>query len=111
MTKLSEIPRPTIGRIVLYMLAGQDAEEINRRRGHATANLSAHRERSDGSQIHAGNSVAAGDVYPLVITRVWGLDVTSAVNGQVLLDGNDTFWATSVTAGDGPRHFTWPQRS
>lgn len=101
---------PTVGRIVLYSLSAQDAEEINRRRGHASANLKEHRERSDGSQIHTGNSVAGGDIYPLIITRVWGPDPTSAVNGQLMLDGNDTYWVTSTTAGEGPRRFAWPTR-
>lgn len=61
--------------------------------------------------IHSGNTVDEGDVYPLVITRVCGNEPSSAVNGQVLLDGNDTYWATSVSVGEGTRHFQWPTRS
>lgn len=53
----------------------------------------------DGSQIYMGIGVSAGDVFPMVITRVWGQPATSlsAVNGQVVLDGNDTYWPTSIT--------------
>lgn len=102
---------PTIGRIVHYTLCEQDAEAINRRRADAARNLAAHRERADGSIVHSGNPVKAGDVYPLVITRVWDDTPESAVNGQVLLDGNDTFWATSVSHGEGERHFQWPTRA
>ena len=101
----------TIGRIVHYTLSEHDAEQINRRRAHAQSHLAEHIERSDGSVIHVGNGVQEGDVYPLVITRVWGTHEGAAVNGQVLLDGNDLFWATSVTEGKGPRHFAWPTRS
>ena len=102
---------PTIGRIVHYTLSEQDAEAINRRRADAMRNMPQHQERADGSQIHVGNSVAAGDVYPLVITRAWGDTPESAVNGQVLLDGNDTYWATSVSVGEGERRFAWPSRA
>jgi hypothetical protein len=97
---------PTIGRIVHYTLSEQDAEQINERRGPA-------RSAALGGdvQMHHGNYVQARDVYPMVITRVWGDQPDSEVNGQVLLDGNDTLWATSVTAGEGERHFVWPQRA
>lgn len=88
---------PTIGRIVHYMLNSQDAEQINRRRTTSAAI----RERIEadkwplGAQAHMGNAVEAGQVYPMLIVRVCGDDPVSAVNGQVFLDGNDIFWATS----------------
>lgn len=84
---------PTIGRIVHYRLCEQDANQINKRRADATA-----------------NPVAQGDVYPLVITRVWGATDGSAVNGQVLLDGTDSLWVTSVSEGDGERNWFVPPR-
>lgn len=87
--------KPSIGRIVHYTVTSQDAVAISRRRA---------------TQIHTGNEVVVERVYPMIITRVWGDEPTSAVNGQVLLDGNDAHWVTSVTAGDGPGRFTWPQR-
>ena len=116
---------PSIGRIVHYRLSGDDAAQINRRRttgasiaermkpasvmtGTGTTEVAAW---PTGAQAHIGNSVAEGDTFPLLITKVWGSDPTSAVNGQVLLDGNDVFWATSRTVGDQPGTFSWPVRA
>jgi hypothetical protein len=102
--------KPSLGRIVHYTLSEQDADAINHFRENATAHLQHHRDRKDGSQVHIGNEVQAGEVYPMVITRVWGDTPSSAINGQVQLDGNDLYWATSVQCGDGPRTFAWPAR-
>lgn len=120
---------PTVGRIVLYKLSEQNAGEINRRRTtgksiaerlkwgsagrHAEA-IPANTEDGSlrawpaGAQAHIGNNAEAGQVYPMVICRIWGSTPESAVNGQVLLDGNDTFWATSTTCGDGEGQWQWP---
>lgn len=100
---------PTIGRIVQYRLSDQDAEAINRRRKDAQLN----RRNiiiNGGEQVHVGNNVQAGDVFPMLITRVWDVDHAESVlvNGQVLLDGNDTYWATSVGEGAGERQYQWP---
>lgn len=103
---------PTVGRIVHYTLSEQDADAINRRRKDAANNATAIREDATGYIAHTGNQVEAGQVYPLVITRVWGDQPGSAVNGQVLLDGNDTFWATSTSLGEvgDQRKYVWPPR-
>jgi hypothetical protein len=87
--------KPSIGRIVHYTLSQLDADEINRR-------------RTDSPQ--AGNHALEGDVCPAVIVRIFGATPESAVNLQVLLDGNDQFWATSRTLGEGPFHWAWPER-
>ena len=87
---------PSIGRIVCYRLSADDVAQINRRR--------------PTFQAYIGNSVAEGDTFPMLITRVWGSTAESAVNGQVFLDGTDVFWATSVVVGEGPRTFSWPSR-
>jgi len=92
---------PTPGRIVEYTLTEQDVDQITRRRHDAMHSDIA--EQKSGAQVHVGNAVQAGDTYPLVITRTWGSAEGSAVNGQVLLDGNDTLWVTSVSQGDGDR--------
>jgi len=84
---------PTIGRIVHYRLDAHDAARITHRRTEAGI---------------PGNAVQPGDTYPLIITRVWGGG--SGVNGQVLLDGPDTLWVTSVTEGEGIRTWSWPMR-
>ena len=100
---------PTIGRIVLYTLSEQDAAQINKRRRDAQEHLREHIENATGVAVHVGNGVSAGDVYPMIVTRAWGADAPERlVNGQVLLDGNDTLWVTSVGVGEGPRTFAWP---
>lgn len=101
---------PTIGRIVHYTLTEQDASQINKRRADAWAHMPEHRNNSNGVAVHVGNEVRAGDVYPLVITRVWGSTEGSSVNGQVLLDGSDSLWVTSVSEGEGERHWCVPPR-
>jgi hypothetical protein len=108
-------PVPTIGRIVHYTLSEADAEAINRRRDDAVAAAHnprfADRQKPMGEQVHIGNRVNPGEMYPMVIVRVWGSTPTSAVNGQVLLDGNDVLWVTSVSLGEGGRRFQWPARA
>jgi len=99
---------PTIGRVVHYRLKASDVDQINKRRQDAAEHMQEHRDNSNGVQIHVGNVLAAGDVYPMMITRVWGDTETSAVNGQVHLDGNDIFWVTSTTVGTEPGQFSWP---
>jgi len=115
---------PSIGRLVHYRLSAQDVEQITRRR--TTGKSIADRMNSKlvnpqggedvaawpaGAQAHIGNDVHEGDAFPMLIVRVWGPSAESAVNGQVFLDGNDVFWATSRTVGDQPGTFSWPTRS
>lgn len=87
---------PTIGRIVHYTLSAQEAAQINTLRGPMT---------------NQANPAYEGDVYPMMIVRVWGNNPDSAVQGQVFIDGNFTLWATSVYHGEGPRTYAWPERS
>lgn len=84
---------PTIGRIVHYILSAADAAKVNSQR----------------LPDHA-NSADEGDVYPMLIVRVWGKTPEAAVNGQVFIDGDFTLWVTSATLGEGPRHYFWPVR-
>lgn len=94
---------PTPGRIVEYTLNAQDAEAINKRRRDARdSNIAG---QNSGAVVHFGNSVSAGETYPMVVVRTWGATEGSAVNGQVLLDGNDTYWATSCAQGAGESHW------
>lgn len=95
-----------IGTTVLYRLSEVDAEQINRRRttGSAIAEQIGKDRWPLGAQAHIGNNVAAGQQYPMVITRTW---TETTVNGQVLLDGTDVFWATSRVQGDQPG--TWSE--
>jgi hypothetical protein len=115
----------TIGRTVLYTLSAEDADQINRRRTNGTdiavriknSTVKVADYKTDepplatwpiGAQAHIGNAVVEGEVYPLIVTRVWS---PGCVNGQVLLDGNDAFWVTSATEGTGPRTWAWPIRA
>lgn len=115
---------PSLGRIVHYRLSAQDVEQIMRRR--TTGASIAERMKVQvsqvetatpilgwptGAQAHIGNDVAEGETYPMLIVRVWGTGPESAVNGQVFLDGNDVFWATSRTVGIQPGTFGWPART
>lgn len=89
---------PTVGRTVLYTLTQWDVEAIN-----------SQRSKEAGPYFH-GNPVAAGDVYPLVFTRVWSQTEGGLVNGQVLLDGNDVLWATSRAEGEGQGFWQDPRK-
>lgn len=105
----------SIGRIVLLVLSAAQAEDVNRRRAKSAAlririHETAPAPPGSGAQAHVGNAVKEGDVFPMVIVRAWGTTPGSAVNGQVLLDGNDTFWATSVVEGTQPGQWQWPPR-
>lgn len=107
--------KPTIGRIVLYKIGSHDAAAINGRRNDAHAfrrTLTGPIESGDrgrsGHVEHTGNSVTEGDEYPAVVVRTSG---ASTVNLHVLLDGNDTYWATSRMEGGEPGNWSWPPRA
>lgn len=114
---MTDMPIPTIGRIVHYHLAQYDAEQINRRREDARQRALAVSgpDLMTGMVVHSGNHVNEGDVFPAMITRVWSANPEpgAAVNLQVFLDGNDTYWATSRCAAEEPTpcRFTWPART
>lgn len=101
---------PSLGRTVIYTLRGSDADAVNKRRSDARQHMEAHRANSNGVMVHVGNTVSAGDKFPMVITRLWGSTPESLVNGTVMLDGSDTFWATSVGVGEVAGTWAWPER-
>jgi hypothetical protein len=102
---------PTIGRIVHYKLSETDAAQINKRRHDFNKHWSSEEFEPVGFQAHMGNRAEAGQVYPAMIVRTWGNTPEASVQLQVFLDGNDTFWATSVAQGEGERQYVWPQRA
>ncbi|MFJ8349000.1 hypothetical protein ACIQ9J_22090 [Streptomyces sp. NPDC094153] len=100
--------RPSVGRIVHYRLSEQDADAINRRRVDFQQSGVAHQRT--GVVGHVGNHAEAGETFPAVIVRVWE-EPTVTVNLRVLLDGNDTLWATSRAEGSEPGAWAWPPRA
>lgn len=92
--------KPSIGRTVQYTLSRLNAEQVN------SARITGG-ELRPGVPVFTGNPASEGDVYPMVIVRVWS---DTGVNGQVLLDGNDQLWVTSVGCGEGPGTWRWPER-
>jgi hypothetical protein len=94
----SEPQARMVGEIVRYMLTAQNAADINRRREHRGSPIL--------GQAHVGNLVSEGDIFPMMVVRVWGSDKDqAAANGQVFLDGSDTLWVTSVMPGTEPGCF------
>lgn len=108
--------QPAPGRIVLYTLSSADAAAINKRRADAETYRRTHPDPDPGQpgatghQAHLGNHVAAGKQYPAVVVRVFHPTTTTA-NLQVLLDGTDTYWATSRQEGEGGGFWSWPARA
>ena len=94
MKALSILPAlPAVGRIVHVTLSADLAQSINREPGFR------------------GNAHCEGEVYPMIIARVWPKETYSdglTVNGQLVLDGVGTFWMTSVHYGDQPGQWRWP---
>jgi hypothetical protein len=114
--------RPYTGARVLFELSDADAAEINLRRKDAEAyrrktRRSLFEEKSPtepgdpgrtGHIAHRGNAAEQGQVFPALVVRDWD-EPAGTVNLQVFLDGNDTYWATSRTPGDGPGTWRWPR--
>lgn len=98
---------PTVGRIVHYKVGQTIADIINKRRRDFAEYRKTETYQDTGYMAHYGNQMQAGDILPLVIVKVWP---TGPINGQVLLDGNDNIWVTSVTEGDEEGHWSWPPR-
>lgn len=95
---------PRAGMIVLYAITAEHVKQINGERATARAQ----RRFTDAR----GNSVEAGDVYPMLITRAWGNSPGSAVNGTVFLDGpNETLWVTSASEGEGPGYYQFQEEA
>ena len=101
----------TLGRSVHYTLNTSDAEMINRRRTDFAETVKTNgRPPTTGHQAHVGNYAEAGQVFPATVVRIFDANETGTANLQVVLDGNDTYWATSRKLGDGEGCWAWPPR-
>lgn len=89
------MPQVTPGRTVLYRLTEDDARQITRRRTDSGV---------------TGNFVSEGDRYPAVVVRIFAGNPADVCNLKVLLDGDDTYWATSRHEGTEPGTWAWPER-
>lgn len=99
---------PTIGRIVHYRLTKEDAERTNQRRIDAVVNAERMRTERPGFQAHVGKLLRGGDVVPMMIVAA---QRPGLVNGQAILDGNDSLWVMAARLGDGPGEWFWPPRA
>ena len=92
--------------IVNYKLSAENAVQINRRRTTSASIVERIKEKiwPTGAQAHIGNEAKEGQILPMVIVGIWS---DTCVNGQVFLDGNDTFWVTSASKGDLPGNWEY----
>lgn len=108
----------TAGRTVHYVMDEYDAEAINGRRleGWSPCLGGVPEGFPQGAQAHVGNEVLAGDHCPMIITKVHevgGCTGDGDINGQVLLDGSDTYWAQYVSfdADGAPGTWHWIEKA
>jgi len=112
----------TIGRIVLYVLSHQDAENINRRRtnGGTIAERILTGEWPVGAQAHIGNPVKAWDILPALVVKVEEVGGPGLFQPptkllptlKVFLDGTDSLWVLRCGEDEKkkPGSWHWPQR-
>lgn len=79
------------GDVVLYKLSEMDVARIKEQRSVVVGRWS-------------WNDVCVGEVLPLLAVKVWANEWGEGIpgiNGQVMLDGPDSLWVTSVGPGEG----------
>lgn len=87
----------TEGRIAHYVITANDVETIRI-------------DRDLSIKASRGNPVRAGDHVPMVMVRVFPNEFGEdhpGVNGQCLLDGNDSLWVTSAKYDETKEPGTW----
>ncbi len=102
----------TVGRIVHYVLTEEDAKQINRRRTNSESIKlrMAGGSWPTGAQAHIGKEAKAGQHFPMIVAEVDPSDIYG-VDGQVFLNGNDTYWVQSRKEDVAPGSWHWPERS
>lgn len=98
----------SIGRTVHYVATPQDADEVTRRRVRGAG---ASVTWPAGAQAHVGNALRPGAHVAMTITDVHGDE--GMINGQAILDGNDSMWVTSASYSEDPQEgsWHWPERA
>lgn len=86
-----------LGDTVLYRITQEDADQINRRRADAAANMPVIRHSKTGYMAHYGLEVTAGHQLPAFIICI----DNQVADLQVGLPGNDILWAPRRREGDG----------
>lgn len=95
--------KPTKGRIVHYKLSSADIAAIDAK----------HRVSEDVASYAHGNPTSIGDVLPAIVVAVFPDEFGTGIPGvnlQVMLDGPETFWATSRREGNEAGQWAWPPR-
>jgi hypothetical protein len=77
---------PVISRTVPFLVDSYDGHAITQWRTDAKDNMPEHRSGADGTHLHVGHDVSAGQVFAMIVTRVSG----PTVNGRVIADISDT---------------------
>ena len=95
----------SIGRCVHYSLTSEEADKMNQRREDTRVNGDRMRRERPGFQAHVGNRLYAGDIVAMTVTKVL---TDSGVNGQAVLDGNDSLWVLAANEGGGHGCWSWP---
>lgn len=100
--------KPSIGRIVHYVLTELDAYQINRRRtdGDSIKDRMARDAWPEGAQAHIGTDTEAGDHVAAIVTWTNG----EAASLQCFLDGNDVFYVKAKLEGAEQGTWHWPER-
>ncbi len=94
--------KPTIGRIVLYKLTEGDVKRVTDQR----PSMADAATFPPFVQLCVGVPVSSGEECAMVVTRAWE---SGAVNGKVMLDGNDVLWVVHSNCGDGVGEWHWPE--
>lgn len=100
-------PPPTLGRIVHFTMNDQIAQIINAARKKAHADLRAKTSDRMAEPVRNGNEATEGQRVAMMIVAIHS---ETLVNGQLMLDGNDSHWVTSVAQGEGAGCWSWPER-
>jgi hypothetical protein len=97
-----------IGKIVIFRLTEEQKAQIGERR-RTEQWISGLRH---GTKVFEGNPPEIADEVPFVIVRVWPNEFgqgIAGVNGQALLDGNDSYWVKCAKEGPDPGMWHWPE--